>query len=206
MSLRLGILISGRGSNMQALARAAMADDFPASVSIVIANTQEAQGLATAQAMGIDTRVISYDEYKTRGDCEQAMTDCLKVHKVDLVCLAGFMRLLTPTFIQPWMDRLVNIHPSLLPSFKGLNTHERVLQAGVKITGCSVHYVREKMDDGPILGQAAVPVLEGDTPTTLAARVLAAEHQLYPACVRLLANNEGDLAANPDSTLFNPPV
>lgn len=185
--MQLGILISGRGSNMTALLEACAAEDFPASVALVLSNRADAAGLTRAQEAGVATAVIPHGDFEDREPFDRAVDAALREAGVELVCLAGFMRLLSPWFVNAWADRLVNIHPSLLPAFKGLHTHERALDAGVRIAGCTVHMVRADMDDGPILGQAAVPVLPSDTPESLAARVLAAEHQLYPAMVRLLA-------------------
>lgn len=211
--LRVAILISGRGSNMQALIDACAEPDFPAEIVRVIANQPEAAGLDRAAESDIPVQVINHRDYAGREAFEQALTRQLQSDRVDLVCLAGFMRLLTPTFIRPWQDRLVNIHPSLLPAFKGLQTHERALAAGVRFTGCTVHYVRPEMDDGPIIGQAAVPVKNDDTPETLSARVLMAEHRLYPLALKMIAEGcvtvDGDTvtirnADAPDMALLNP--
>jgi phosphoribosylglycinamide formyltransferase-1 len=185
--LPVGILISGRGSNMAALVEAAAAPDFPARVAVVIANKSDAGGLDFARSRGIPAVAVPHRDYADKPAFEQAMTAELERHGVELVCLAGFMRLLSPWFIERWRDRLVNIHPSLLPSYKGLHTHERALADGVKIAGCTVHYVRSEVDTGPIVAQAAVPVLTGDTPDTLAARILTAEHVLYPHALKLIA-------------------
>ncbi|MEM1286778.1 MAG: phosphoribosylglycinamide formyltransferase [Pseudomonadota bacterium] len=186
--MRVGILISGRGSNMIALAEAAQRSDFPVDVALVLSNDLQAAGLQAADAIGIKTQVIEHKPFgKDREAFERAVDQALKEAGVELVCLAGFMRLLTPWFVQEWRDRLINIHPSLLPAFKGLDTHARALEAGVKLHGCTVHFVRPEMDDGPILGQMAVPVLDDDTPETLGARVLDAEHKLYPKILRQLA-------------------
>lgn len=185
---RTAILISGRGSNMQALVDAARADDYPAEIVLVVSNRPDAPGLEWANARGLPTLAIDHKRYATRDAFEDALQKALEVAGTELVALAGFMRLMTPAFVEQWRDRMINIHPSLLPSFKGLHTHERALAAGVKITGCTVHFVRAEMDEGPIIAQAAVPVLSGDDPVTLAARVLAAEHRLYPSALKLVAS------------------
>lgn len=185
---RTAILISGRGSNMQALVDAARADDYPAEIVLIASNRPDAPGLEWANARGLPTVAIDHKRYATREAFEDALQKALEAAGTELVALAGFMRLMTPAFVERWRDRMINIHPSLLPSFKGLHTHERVLAAGVRITGCTVHFVRPEMDEGPIIGQAAVPVLSGDDPDTLAARVLAAEHRLYPAGLKLVAS------------------
>ena len=185
---RTAILISGRGSNMQALVDAARADDYPAEIVLVVSNRPDAPGLEWANARGLPTLAIDHKRYATRDAFEDALQKALEVAGIELVALAGFMRLMTPAFVEQWRDRMINIHPSLLPSFKGLHTHERALAAGVKITGCTVHFVRAEMDEGPIIAQAAVPVLSGDDPVTLAARVLAAEHRLYPSALKLVAS------------------
>lgn len=183
----VGVLISGRGSNMEALIRAAGAPDYPARIAVVVSNRADAAGLERARAEGITTAVVDHKAFASRGDFEIALTGVLDAHGVEIVCNAGFMRLLTATFVERWRDRHLNIHPSLLPAFKGLDTHERVLAAGVRLSGCTVHFVREAMDEGPIVGQAAVPVLPGDDAGELAARVLAAEHVLYPAALAAVA-------------------
>lgn len=190
--LRVGALISGRGSNLQALIKATQAPDYPAEIALVISNEPEAAGLALAEAAGIATARIDHRTFGSRGESarrafEAELTAALGAAAVDLVCQAGFMRIVTESFVEHWWDRLINIHPSLLPAFPGLDTHARALAAGVKVSGCTVHYVRSAVDQGPIIGQAAVPILPNDTPDSLAARVLMAEHQLYPACLRLVA-------------------
>jgi phosphoribosylglycinamide formyltransferase-1 len=185
---RTAILISGRGSNMQALVDAARADDYPAEIVLVVSNRPDAPGLEWANARGLPTLAIDHKRYATRDAFEDALQKALEAAGTELVALAGFMRLMTPAFVEQWRDRMINIHPSLLPSFKGLHTHERALAAGVRITGCTVHFVRAEMDEGPIIAQAAVPVLSGDDPVTLAARVLAAEHRLYPSALKLVAS------------------
>jgi phosphoribosylglycinamide formyltransferase-1 len=185
---RVGILISGRGSNMAALIAAAQRPDYPAEIAVVLSNRPDAGGLPRAGAEGIATAVVDHTAFgKDRAAFEQAMQAHLDAHRVDLVCLAGFMRLLTPAFVAHWSGRMLNIHPALLPSFRGLHTHERALAAGVRIHGATVHYVAPEVDAGPIIAQAAVPVLDSDTPDTLEARVLAAEHRLYPLALSLVA-------------------
>ncbi|ODR94783.1 phosphoribosylglycinamide formyltransferase [Methyloceanibacter superfactus] len=185
---RVGVLISGRGSNLQALIDAAKAPDYPAELVLVISNVAGVQGLARAEAAGIPTRVISHKDFAGREPFEAALDAALNDAGVEILCNAGFMRLLTESFVARWHDRHLNIHPSLLPAFKGLNTHERVLESGAKITGATVHFVRAAMDDGPIIAQASVPVNPGDTPDILAARVLEAEHKLYPHALALVAS------------------
>lgn len=185
--LRLGVLISGRGSNLQALIAACADPAFPAEIGLVISNVAAAGGLERAAAAGIQTRIIEHRAFASRAEFDAALSAALRAADIGLICLAGFMRLLTPGFVAEWHDRLINIHPSLLPSFKGIHVHERVLEAGVRLSGCTVHYVRAEMDDGPIIVQAAVPVLTGDAVPDLAARVLRAEHLCYPAAVRLIA-------------------
>lgn len=186
---RVGILISGSGSNMAALV-AAMADAaFPAMPVLVLSNRPEAGGLAKAAAAGVPTAVVNHRAFADRQGFEIAMQAELDRHEVDFVCLAGFMRLLTPWFIDRWHDQMLNIHPALLPAYKGLHTHARALADGVKLAGATVHFVRPEMDVGPIVMQGAVPVLTGDTPDTLAARVLTVEHRIYPAALRLVASD-----------------
>jgi phosphoribosylglycinamide formyltransferase-1 len=186
--LKLGVLISGRGSNLQALIDACAQPGFPAEIALVLSNKADAYGLERAAKAVIATAVVSHRDYP--GDkpaFEAAMDAALRAAGVELVCLAGFMRILSPWFVERWQDRLINIHPSLLPSFKGLDTHERAIAAGVRVHGCTVHYVRPAMDEGPIIVQAAVPVLATDDPHALADRVLAQEHRIYPLAVRLIA-------------------
>jgi phosphoribosylglycinamide formyltransferase-1 len=184
---RVAVLISGRGSNMQALVEAARAPNYPAEIALVISNRPDAPGLAWAKAQGIPALGFDHKHYESREHFEGQMQSMLDLSKIDIVALAGFMRLMTPSFVERWRDRMINIHPSLLPSFKGLKTHERALEAGVRISGCTVHFVRAEMDDGPIIAQAAVPVETSDTADVLAARVLAAEHRLYPHALALVA-------------------
>jgi phosphoribosylglycinamide formyltransferase-1 len=191
---KIAVLISGRGSNMQALIEAAREDDFPAEIVLVAANNPDAPGLALAAEAGIETEVVDHREFENREAFEEALDTVIKLYGARIVCLAGFMRILTPWFTERWRDLLINIHPSLLPAFKGLHTHERALETGVRVHGCTVHYVRPEMDDGPIIGQAAVPVLPGDTADSLAQRVLEAEHKLYPQCVALACSGKARVA------------
>jgi phosphoribosylglycinamide formyltransferase-1 len=185
---RVAILISGRGSNMASLIAAAKDDGYPAEIALVLSNRPDAAGLDHAKRQGITTAVVDHTRYgKDRAAFEHALQDVLTAHRIDLVCLAGFMRLLTPRFVGQWQGRMLNIHPALLPAFKGLHTHERALEAGVKTHGATVHFVSAEMDSGEIIAQAKVPVLDGDTPDTLAARVLEAEHRIYPQALRQVA-------------------
>jgi phosphoribosylglycinamide formyltransferase-1 len=187
---RVAVLISGRGSNMQALVEAARAPDYPAEIALVISNRPDAPGLAWAKAQGVPALGFDHRRYESREHFEGQLQSVLDLSKIDIVALAGFMRLMTPGFVERWRDRMINIHPSLLPAFKGLHTHERVLETGARISGCTVHFVRAEMDDGPIIGQAAVPVLPADTAETLAGRVLTAEHRLYPHALALVAQGQ----------------
>jgi phosphoribosylglycinamide formyltransferase 1 len=184
---RVGILISGRGSNMMSLIEACAQPDFPAEVAVVVSNRPEAAGLARAAAAGIKTVSIDHKLFASRVPFEMKLHQALLDHGVGLICNAGFMRLLTGGFVDRWRDRQLNIHPSLLPGLPGLDTHARALDQGLKIHGCTVHFMRLEMDTGPIVAQAAVPVLRDDTPTTLAARVLTQEHVIYPHALRLVA-------------------
>jgi phosphoribosylglycinamide formyltransferase-1 len=188
----VAVLISGRGSNLRALIDASeKSPAYPARIALVLSNKPEAEGLAVARAAGIATLVIP-SKGKDRAAFDAEMDAALKAHGVDLVCLAGFMRLLTPEFVQAWFGRMINIHPSLLPAFKGTQVHERVVASGVRFTGCSVHFVSPEMDEGPIIAQAVVPVPPDATADDVAAAVLAQEHALYPQALKLLA--EGRLA------------
>jgi phosphoribosylglycinamide formyltransferase-1 len=200
--LRVAVLISGRGSNLQALLdRFAGKADSPVEIVRVISNRADAQGLERAKAAGIATKVIEHKSFPDRAAFDAALDDELRSVGAQLVALAGFMRLLTEKFIDDWRDRLVNIHPALLPSFRGLDTHRRVLKRGVKLHGCTVHFVRHEMDTGPIIAQAALPVLADDTPETLAARVLELEHRLYPLALSLIA--EGKVAVDGDRAIVD---
>jgi phosphoribosylglycinamide formyltransferase 1 len=185
---RVAILISGRGSNMVALIQAAQEPSYPAEIALVLSNRPDAAGIAHARAAGIATETVDHVAYgNDRPKFEQAMQQVLERERIDLVCLAGFMRLLTPWFVARWEGRMLNIHPALLPAFKGLDTHARALAAGVKIHGASVHLVVPEMDSGPIIVQGAVAVREDDTAEELSARVLAVEHRIYPHALALLA-------------------
>jgi phosphoribosylglycinamide formyltransferase-1 len=185
---RVAVLISGRGSNMTALIEAAKAKDYPAEIALVISNRPEATGLARARAAGVTTAIVDHTLFgKDRTAFERALDAELQAHRIDLVCLAGFMRLLTPWLVGRWSGRMLNIHPALLPQFKGLDTHRRALAAGARRHGATVHFVVAETDSGPILAQESVPVLEGDTEETLAARVLEVEHRIYPQALRALA-------------------
>ena len=187
--LKVGVLISGRGSNLQALIDAAAGAGFPAQLACVISNKPDVQGLDRARAANIPAITLNHRDYSSRELFEEALDATLVQHGVQLVCLAGFMRILTSWFVDRWRDRLINIHPSLLPAFPGLDTHQKALDYGVKFAGCTVHFVRAEMDHGPIIAQAAVPVHVNDDADSLAARILTAEHQLYPQAVRWIAEN-----------------
>ena len=185
---RVGILISGRGSNMMSLIAATRAPDYPAEIACVLSNRPDAQGLFKAAGEGLPTRAIDHKSFGSREGFEAELDAALRGFEVDIVACAGFMRLMTSEFVERWRDRMLNIHPSLLPAFKGLDTHARSIAAGVKLTGCTVHIVRPEVDSGPIIAQAAVPVLDTDTADSLGARVLEAEHLLYPHALSLFAS------------------
>ena len=212
-TLSVGVLISGRGTNLQALIDGCADRSLPAEIALVVSNVRDAAGLNLAAAAGISTCVVDHKDFADRPAFEVALSQALEEAGVNFVCLAGFMRLLTPTFVDHWYDRLINIHPSLLPSFPGLGTHQRAIDAGVRFTGCTVHYVRTEMDTGPIITQAAVGIRQDDTADTLAARVLEAEHVCYPTALRLIAEGRtqvnGNLvaidgASSPTVALINP--
>jgi phosphoribosylglycinamide formyltransferase-1 len=186
--LRTAILISGRGSNMMALVEAARAADYPAGIVCVVANTADAKGLEFAAANGIATRVIDHKAFPSREAFEAALDAYLRSMNIEAITLAGFMRVLTAGFIAGWDGRMINIHPSLLPAYKGLHTHERAIADGAKVHGCSVHLVTPELDGGPVLLQAEVPVVAGDTADVLAARVLREEHRIYPQALALLSH------------------
>ncbi len=198
--LAVAILISGRGSNMRALVEAARGAGYPAQIVGVIANDPQAEGLVYAEKQGLPVRVVDHRAFTDRQAFEAELDRVLKAWGVQLAVLAGFLRLLTPWFVERWLDRLVNIHPSLLPSFPGLHTHRQALDYGVKITGCTVHFVRAAMDHGPVIAQTAVAVHPTDTEETLAARVLAAEHRLYPRVIRWIA--EGHVNIHNEKTFI----
>jgi phosphoribosylglycinamide formyltransferase-1 len=211
--LKLAILISGRGSNMQTLIAACRTGSVPADINLILSNRPDAAGLDVAKAAGLPTQVIAHRDYPDRAGFDAALDGALRAADVNFVCLAGFMRLLTADFVEGWYNRMINIHPSLLPAFPGLDTHKRALEAGVRFAGCTVHYVRFETDTGPIIAQAAVPVLPDDNEESLAARVLAAEHRLYPLALRLIAGGrvriDGERALvdgvpPPSPALFNP--
>ena len=211
--LKVGVLISGRGTNLQALIDACALSSFPAEISLVVSNVPGALGLERAQASGIATEIVNHKDFDDRASFETKLSGILEAASVSFVCLAGFMRILTPTFVNHWYDRLINIHPSLLPAFPGLNPHQRAIDAGVRFSGCTVHYVRPEMDNGPIIVQAAVAILPDDDADQLATRVLEAEHICFPHALRLIAENRtrvrGDVVeiagANPaQSVLINP--
>ena len=211
----VGVLISGRGSNLQALIDACRDPTYPAKIVLVVSSVPSAQGLLRAEAGLIPALVINHKDFASREDFDAALDEALREAGVELLCNAGFMRLHTEGFVRRWWNRHLNIHPSLLPAFKGLHTHARVLDEGVTITGCTVHFVRPEMDCGPIVAQAAVPVLPGDTPDSLAARVLQAEHRLYPQALGLVASGavrvEGEIVVGmtqvgDQAPFFSPPL
>jgi phosphoribosylglycinamide formyltransferase 1 len=183
---RLGVLISGRGSNLQAIVEAIGRGEIDAAVAVVLSNRPDAPGLALAQAAGIATEVLDHRQFRSRDEYDAALSARLRQHGVGLVCLAGFMRLLGPVFVQAYRHAVLNIHPSLLPAFPGVDAQRQALVHGVKVAGCTVHFVTEELDAGPIVLQAAVPVLEDDTLDTLTARILAEEHRLYPRAIALV--------------------
>jgi len=185
--VRTAVLVSGGGSNLQALIDAAQDPDYPAEIVLVVSNEPEAYAIERAGAAGIDIALVPHRDQGSRALFERALMDQIVQSDCDLICLAGFMRILSADFVAQWQGRILNIHPSLLPAFPGLDTHRRALAAGVAIGGCTVHFVTAALDAGPIVGQAAVPVVPGDTADSLAARVLACEHRLYPACLAHVA-------------------
>jgi phosphoribosylglycinamide formyltransferase-1 len=198
--LKIGVLISGRGSNLQALIDACALPDYPAEIALVIANRADAFGIERARRAGVPAMVIPHRDFPDRESFDAALDAALRQAGVELVCTAGFMRILTAWFVERWHDRQINIHPSLLPLFPGLHTHERALAAGVRFAGCTVHFVRLGVDTGPIIAQAAVPVLPDDDADRLAARVLAAEHRLFPLALRLVAEGRTRIVADPDGS------
>jgi phosphoribosylglycinamide formyltransferase-1 len=212
---RVAALISGRGSNMMSLIEAAGQPGFPAEIAVVASNRPEAGGLALARARGIATVAVDHKAFPDRRSFEHVLDETLAARGIELICLAGFMRVLTPWFAERWAGRLVNIHPSLLPLFRGTHTHAQALQAGVRVHGCTVHFVVPELDSGPIIAQAAVPVLPDDTEESLAQRVLVQEHRLYPHALRLIASGEARLEGTRvifrdgwpgDDSLHSPPV
>jgi phosphoribosylglycinamide formyltransferase-1 len=193
---RTAILISGRGSNMRALIEAARRPSYPAEIVLVLANRREAEGLDHARDHGVATAVVDHKIYAGREAFEGSLQAMLVAHRIELLCLAGFMRLLTAGFVASWHGRILNIHPALLPAYRGLNTHARALADGVKIHGCTVHFVVPAVDEGPIIAQAAVAVCDDDSPATLSARVLQQEHQLYPLALELVASGQIEVTGN----------
>ncbi len=187
--LKLAVFISGRGSNMLSILEACKSDDFPAEIVLVLSNRPDAQGLLIAQNAGIPTEIVDHTEYDDRHSFEVELTERLEKYDVDLIILAGFMRILTPFFVEGWPNKIINIHPSLLPDYKGLNTHERAIKDARDEAGCTVHYVIPDLDSGPTILQKRVPVLEGDTPEILAQRVLEQEHIAYPEANRKIASS-----------------
>ncbi len=213
--IRISVMISGGGTNLQALIDACARDNFPAQIALVLSNKIDAYGLERAKKADIPTKVINHKDYESREAFETEIDTALKEVDTELVCLAGFMRILGANFVNGWKDRMINIHPSLLPSYKGLHTHERAIEDGVRFAGCTVHYVRPEMDDGPIILQAAVAIAADETPESLAARVLLAEHKIYPEAVKLIAERRirirghkaiiEDMAAS-DDIFINPVI
>ncbi len=211
--MKLTVLISGRGSNLQSLLDACAEEDYPATIVQVISNIPGVAGLEKARKAGIPTAVVDHKTFPDRLSFEAALNAVIDDAAPGLICLAGFMRLLSDAFVNAWRDRIVNIHPSLLPAFRGLHIHERVIDAGVRFSGCTVHYVRPEMDDGPIIVQAAVPVLKDDDAKSLSARVLEQEHRVYPLAVRLIAEGRArvtgakvllESVTEPEGSLLNP--
>ena len=211
--MKLAVLVSGRGSNLQALIDACRDEDYPAEIVLVLSNKADAYGLERAKEAGIPTAVLSHKDFDDRESFDEAMSEKIAEAGAELVCLAGFMRLLSDGFVRRWRDRLINIHPSLLPAYKGLHVHERVIEEGARFSGCTVHYVRPAMDEGPIIVQAVVPVHPDDTPDDLAQRILVQEHAIYPQAVRYIAEGRVRVRAEkvliedyaaPDGALLNP--
>jgi phosphoribosylglycinamide formyltransferase-1 len=213
MAMKIAVLISGRGSNLQALIDACAAEDFPAEIVLVLSNKDGVQGLQRAKTADIPTACLNPKDYDSRESFDAAMSEIIVASGAEFVCLAGYMRLLSDDFVRSWRDKLINIHPSLLPMFKGLHVHEQALEAGVKFSGCTVHFVRPAMDEGPIIAQAVVPVLANDTPDSLAERILEQEHTLYPLALKLIAEGRVRVSAervlidsqkSPTTALLNP--
>ena len=194
--LKVGVLISGRGSNLAALIEAARAADYPAEIACVVSNRADAPGLEIAAAAGIPTAIVSHLNHPDRESFDRAVSAELERHGIGLVVLAGFMRIFSPWFPARWANRLINIHPSLLPAFKGMHVQRQALDAGVRLSGCTAHLVIPDLDSGPIIAQAAVPILAGDTEETLSARILRQEHRLYPLVVRWFAEGRVNIAGN----------
>jgi len=213
--LRLGVLISGRGSNLQALIDACAHTDFPAEIAVVISNVPDVMGLERTKQAGLPSKVINHKGFANRETFEAAIQETLTEAKVDLVCLAGFMRILTSDFVKKWHNQMINIHPSLLPAYKGLDTHKRAMMDGARFTGCTVHFVRPDMDTGPIIAQAAVPIAQTDTIETLSAKVLVNEHLIFPQAIRWIAEDKLHIDGNtvnidgttsPEAAVINPPA
>ena len=211
--LKVAVLISGRGSNLQSLIDACANGGFPAEIVRVISNEPGAHGLARAEKAGIAAETIDHRAFPTRAGFEERLSEVIRAHGAEFVCLAGFLRVVTETFVRAWHNRLVNIHPSLLPAFRGLNTHARAIEAGVRFAGCTLHFVRAEMDAGPIIVQAVVPVKPDDTPDALAERVLAAEHRIYPMALGLIGEGRVRVvdevvyvngSQTPNAVLLNP--
>jgi phosphoribosylglycinamide formyltransferase-1 len=190
---RIAILISGRGSNMASLIEAAGTPGYPGEIALVLSNRPDAEGLERARAAGIEALAVDHKAYSTRESFEQALDATLRERRIEFICLAGFMRVLTNWFVERWAGRMLNIHPSLLPLFRGIDTHRRALAEGVLVHGCTVHFVVPELDAGPIVAQAAVPVVPGDTEESLAKRILVQEHILYPAALRLVCDGRARL-------------
>ncbi|MEE1655171.1 phosphoribosylglycinamide formyltransferase [Microvirga sp. CF3062] len=193
MTRRVAILISGRGSNMASLIEAARAEDFPAEIALVLSNRPDAEGLERAKAAGIATLAIDHKAFPDRESFDLALDAALNEHDIAFICLAGFMRVLTDGFVERWAGRMINIHPSLLPLYRGTQTHRRALADGVLVHGCTVHFVVPELDAGPIIAQAVVPVVPGDTEESLAARVIVQEHRLYPQALRMICDGSARL-------------
>jgi phosphoribosylglycinamide formyltransferase-1 len=214
MTRRVAILISGRGSNMASLIEAAQAASFPAEIALVLSNRPDAEGLERAKAAGIATLAIDHKAFPDRESFDRALDAALVEHDIAFICLAGFMRVLTDWFVTRWAGRMINIHPSLLPLYRGTQTHRRALADGVLVHGCTVHFVVPELDAGPIIAQAVVPVVPGDTEESLAARVIVQEHRLYPQALRMICDGTAQLESgrvmfargwNADGTLHSPP-
>jgi phosphoribosylglycinamide formyltransferase-1 len=193
MTRRIAVLISGRGSNMASLIEAAREPDFPGEIALVLSNRPDAGGLERARQAGIEALAVDHRAYPTREGFEEALDAALRERDIRFICLAGFMRVLTDGFVERWEGRMINIHPSLLPLFRGTHTHRRALDEGVLVHGCTVHFVVPELDAGPIMAQAAVPVIPGDTEDSLAARVLVQEHALYPQALRMICTGQARL-------------
>tara|TARA_Y100000590_G_scaffold457803_1_gene611198 strand:- start:17196 stop:17843 length:648 start_codon:yes stop_codon:yes gene_type:complete len=187
---KVAILISGRGSNMEALIKASEANDYPATIKLVISNKNEAYGLQIAKEYGIETKSFNRLDYKSDNDFDQIISDTISSFDIDIICTAGYLKILSAQFVNNWHNKIINIHPSLLPAYKGLHTHARALSDGVKITGCTTHIVRSELDSGPIIMQAAVPISDDDTEESLANKVLELEHKIFPLSLKKLAQDK----------------